>query len=125
MDNRLTPEQKTEIVEDALKNYPLVTMPKDITADVMASLRKDVRPAFVTWNDFAILLVVAICIAMLFFSMQSLPPIILAKLRIQGILLYQDYLVHARWLAPTALFGFAAFLSALAAPYLRRDGNIN
>jgi hypothetical protein len=96
-------------------------MPRSITVNVMARIQKDVRPALVTWNDFALSLVIAICIGALFFTVQSLPPILVAKLRIQGILLYQEVLVNARWLVPTVLFGLAAFFSALTVPYLQRQ----
>ena len=68
MDNRLTPEQENAIIEDALKNYPLAPMPRSITANVMARIQKDVRPALVTWNDFALSLVIALCIGALFFA---------------------------------------------------------
>jgi len=118
MDNRLTPEQENAIIEDALKNYPLAPMPRSITVNVMARIQKDMRPKLVTWNDFALSLVLAICIGALFFTAQSLPPILIAKLRIQGILLYQDILVNARWLIPAVLFGLAAFFSALTIPSL-------
>ena len=121
MDNRLTPQQEDAIIEDALKNYPLAPMPRSITVNVMARIQKDVRPKLVTWNDFALSLVIAICIGALFFTMQSLPPIMVAKLRIQGILLYQDFLVNARWLIPAVLFGLAAFFSALTLPFLQRE----
>ena len=121
MDKRLTPQQENDIIEDALKNYPLAAMPRSITVDIMAHIQKDVRPVLVTWNDFALSLVIAVCIGALFFTMQSLPPILLTKIRIQGILLYQDFLVNARWLVPTVLFGLAAFLSALTIPYLQRE----
>jgi hypothetical protein len=121
MDARLTPEQKNAIVEDALKNLPLASMPMDITPSVLARIRRNARPALITWNDLALSLVIATCIGALFFTVQSLPPILLAKFRIQGILLYQDLLVNVRWLAPTVLFGLAAFFSALTIPYLRRQ----
>ena len=121
MDKRLTPQQENEIIEDALINYPLAPMPRSITVDVMARIQKDVRPVLITWNDFALSLVIALCIGALFFTIQSLPPVLLVKIRIQGILLYQDYLVNARWLIPTVLFGLAAFLSALTIPYLQRE----
>jgi hypothetical protein len=121
MDNRLTPEQENMIVEDALKNYPLAPMPRSITVDVMTSIQKNTRPVLVTWNDIALSLVIALCIGAIFFTIQSLPPVMLAKIRIQGILLYQDFLVNARWLVPTLLFGIAAFLSALTIPYLQRE----
>jgi hypothetical protein len=118
MDNNLTPEQENAILEDALQNYPLASMPCSITTNVMARIQKDVRPGLITWKDFALSLVIVICAGALFFTVQSLPPIMLAKLRIQGILLYQDFLVNSRWLAPTLLFGLAAFLSALTLPFM-------
>lgn len=121
MDNRLTPEKENAIIEDALKSVPLASMPRSITVDVMARIQKDVRPVLVTWNDFALSLVIALCIGALFFTVQSLPPILLTKIRIQGILLYQDFLVNARWLVPATLFGLAALLSALTIPYLQRE----
>jgi hypothetical protein len=117
MDNRLKQDAQ---IEDALKSYPLAEMPRSITVDVMARIQTDTRPRLVTWNDFALSLVLALSISAVFFAVQSLPPIMLAKLRIQGILLYQDFLVNARWLMPSLLFGLAAFLSALTIPTLIR-----
>ena len=124
MDDRLTPQQEhalqeNAIIEDALKNHPLAPMPRNITINVMARIQKEVRPAFITWNDFALSLVIAICMGALFFRAQSLPPIMLARFRIQEILLYQDFLMNARWLIPTVLFSLAALLSALTIPFLR------
>ena len=121
MDNNLTPKQEHKMIEDALKNIPLAPMPRSITVDVMARIQKNARPVLVTWNDFALSLVIALCIGALFFAVQSLPPILEAKIRVQGILLYQDFLVNIRWLVPTLLFGLAAFLSALTIPYLQRE----
>jgi len=95
-------------------------MPRSITLDVMTRIQKDVRPSLVTWNDFVLSLVLALSISAVFFAFQSLPPIMLAKLRIQGILMYQDFLVNARWLVPSLLFGVAACLSALTIPTLMR-----
>jgi hypothetical protein len=115
MDNRL---EQDALIEDALKSYPLAEMPRSITVGVMARVQKDVRPKLVTWNDFALSVVLALSISAVFFAVQSLPPIMLAKLRIQGILLYQDFLVNARWLVPSLLFVAAAFLSALTIPTL-------
>jgi len=115
MDNRLKQDAQ---IEDALKSYPLAEMPRSVTLDVMARTQTDTRPRFVTWNDFALSLVLALSISAVFFAVQSLPPIMLAKLRIQGILLYQGFLVNAHWLVPSLLFGTAAFLSALTIPTL-------
>jgi len=93
-------------------------MPRSITSDVMARIQTDTRPSLVTWNDFILSLVLALSVSAVIFAVQNLPPIMLAKLRIQGILLYQDILVNARWLVPSLLFGAAAFLSALTIPSL-------
>ena len=84
MDNRL---EQDALIEDALQNYPLAPMPRDITASVMARIHVEKRPALVTWNDVAIACVIAAIIGALFITIQSLPPVALAKLRIQGILL--------------------------------------
>ena len=121
MDNHLTPKQQDALIEDALKSQPLAPMPRDITASVMARIQVDKRPALVTWSDFAVALVIALTVGALFITAQSLPPVVLAKLRIQGILFYQDLIVNARWLVPAVLFGAAAFFSALTIPYLRKE----
>ena len=120
MDNRL---EQDALIEDALQNYPLTPMPRDITAVVMARIQTTSapRPFQVTWNDFAIALTITLCVAALFFTEQNLPPIMLTKIRIQGILFYQDILVNARWLIPAVLFGAAAFFSALTIPYLQKQ----
>lgn len=117
MDNRIKQDAQ---IEEALKSYPLAEMPRSITLDVMARIQKDIRPRLITWNDFALSLVLALSISVVFLAVQSLPPIMIAKLRIQGILLYQDILVNARWLLPSLLFGAAVILSALTIPSLLR-----
>jgi hypothetical protein len=117
MGNHLTPEQDS-MIEDALQNFPLAPMPRSITPNVMARIQKDTRPALITWNDFALSFVIALCVGALIFTIQSLPPILLTKLRIEGILLYQYFFVNARWLVPSLFFGVAAFLSALTIPTL-------
>jgi len=106
------------LIEDALKSQPLAPMPRGITMDVMARIQKDRGPAILTWGDFVLSSAIAACIAALWFASQNLPPILLAKIRIQGILLYQDFLLNARWLVPAAMFGLAAILAALTIPYL-------
>ena len=115
MDNRL---EQDAIIEDALQNYPLAPMPRDITVSVMARIQPGQRPALVTWNDAVIALTVTLCIGALFFTAQNLPPIMLAKIRIQGILLYQNILVNARWFIPAMFFAFAALLAGLTIPAL-------
>ena len=115
MDNRL---EQDVLIEDALKNYPLAPMPRNITPNVMARIQVEKRLVLITWNDFVIAFVIALTIGALFITAQSLPPVALAKLRIQGILLYQDFIVNARWLVPTLLFGLAALFTSFAIPPL-------
>jgi hypothetical protein len=117
MDKRL---KQDALIEDALRSQPLAPMPRSVTADVMSRIRSAdaKRPALLTWSDFALSLVIASCMVALWFSVANLPPILLAKLRIQGILIYQDFLVNARWLVPAMLFGMAALLAAVTIPSL-------
>lgn len=115
MDNRL---EQDVLIEDALKNYPLAPMPRNITPNVMARIQVEKRLVLITWNDFVIAFVIALTIGALFITAQSLPPVALAKLRIQGILLYQDFIVNARWLVPTLFFGLAALFTSFAIPPL-------
>lgn len=117
MDNRL--EQDT-LIEDALKYQPLAPMPRSITANVMSRIQVEKRPALVTWNDFVIALVIALTIGAVYITVQSLPPVSLAKLRIQGILLYQGFIINARWLVPALFFGLAALFAGLSIPPLLR-----
>jgi hypothetical protein len=113
MDDRL---KQDALIEDALKSYPLAPMPRDITMNVMARIQKDTRPVLVTWSDLVLSFVIAACVAALWFATQNLPPILLAKIRIQGILLYQDFLVNSRWLVPATMLGLAALLAVLSIP---------
>jgi hypothetical protein len=107
-------------MEQALKSQPLATMPRSITSDVMSRVQttEAKRPVLVTWSDFGLSVVIAACIASLWFAIQNFPPILLAKLRIQGILLYQDFLVNEHWLVPALFFGGAALLAAITIPTL-------
>jgi hypothetical protein len=107
-------------MEDALKSQPLAPMPRRVTADVLSRIQSvpAKRPALLTWSDFALSFVMTSCIGALWFAVQNLPPILVARLRIQGILLYQDFLVNSRWLVPSLFFGMAALLAALTIPSL-------
>ena len=108
------------LIEDALQSQPFATMPRSITPEVISRVQtaEAKRPAVLTWNDFALSAVMASCLAALWFAVQHLPPILLAKLRMQGILLYQDFLVNSRWLVPALMFGLAALLAAITIPML-------
>jgi len=115
MDNRLNHDA---LVEDALKSMPLAPMPRSITSNVLAQIQKDTRPTLLTWNDLVLGFVFALSAWALVFTLQHLPPVAVAKLRIQGILLYHDLLHNARWLIPALMFGLASILAAFTIPML-------
>ena len=119
MDTRL---KQDALIEEALTSQPLAPMPRSITLDVLARIQtaEAKRPALLTWNDLLLSVVLAACLAALWFAYQSLPPIMLAKIRIQLILAYQDFIVNARWLIPTITLGLAAILFAVTLPSLYR-----
>ena len=123
MDNRL---EQDALIEDALKSQPLALMPRSITANVMSRIQVEKRPTLITWNDFAIALVIALTIGAIFITIQNLPPVAVAKLRIQGILLYQDFIINANWLIPSFFFGSATLLAGFTVlfsvqmPFMRR-----
>lgn len=123
MDNSLSPEKQNMIIEDALHAYPSVIMPRDITADVMARIQAESTPGpfRLTWNDFALGVVISVCVGAIWFSVYNLPPIVVAQIRKESILLYQYFLVNARWLIPVLSFALAGFLSALTIPYLKQE----
>ena len=123
MDNPLTPGQQKIAIDDALHTYPLAPMPRDITADVMSRIETipAPRPFRLTWSDLALSLIISLCIGAVWFSLQQLPPILIAQIRKESILFYQHLLVDARWLIPVLSFGLAGFLAALTIPYLRQE----
>lgn len=123
MDNPLTPGTQNDLIEESLHTYPLATMPRDLTGDVMARIRTmpAPRPFRFRWSDFVLAALFSLCLAALWFSVQNLPPIVLAQIRKESILFYQYLLVNARWLVPAISFGLAGFLAFLTIPYLRQE----
>jgi hypothetical protein len=123
VDNPLTPDQQNVVIEDALYTYPMAPMPRVVTSEVMARIKTipAPRPFRLTWNDFILALIFSVCFGAMWFSINNLPPLIVAQIRKESILLYQHLLVNIRWLIPVLSFGLAAFLSALTIPSLRRE----
>ncbi|HJR79921.1 MAG TPA: hypothetical protein VJ821_07605 [Anaerolineales bacterium] len=123
MDNSLTPETQNAAIEDALHTYPIIPMPRDIAADVLSRIQTvpAPRPFRLTWTDLILSMVLAVCVGAVWFSLRNLPPLVVAQIRKESILLYQQILVNARWLVPMLAFSIAGFLSALTIPYLRRE----
>jgi hypothetical protein len=123
MDNRLTPQKQDAVIEDALHSYPVLPLPRDITMDVMSRIQTlpTPRPFRLTWNDVLLSAVFALCMGALWFSLQNLPPLAVAQIRKESILLYQQILLNARWLIPLIAFSLAGFLLLLTIPFLRRE----
>lgn len=123
MDNSLTPEKQNRVIEDALQTYPVMPLPRDITSSVVSRIQTipAPHPFRLTWNDFALGIILSICIGAVWFSMYNLPPLVVAQIRKESILLYQQLIVNARWLIPVTFFGLAGLLSALTIPYLQRE----
>ena len=121
MDNSLTPEQQNLMIEDALRAYPVVSLPRDLTSEVMARIQTvpAPRPFRLTWSDLILASVFSLCMGAIWFSIMNLPPLLVAQIRKESILAYQQILINMRWLLPVLSFGLAAFLSALTIPYLR------
>ena len=122
MDNSLTPEKQHLAIEDALHTYPVMPIPRDLSVDVLSRIQTvRVQRPRLTWTDLILGTVLAICIGAVWFSLQNLPPLVVAQIRKESILLYQQVLVNARWLAPMLAFSLAGFFAALTLPYLRRE----
>ena len=123
MDNPLTPQTQDAVIEEALHTYPLTPMPRDLTGDVLSRIQTipAPRPFRLAWSDVVLSLVLSVCIGAVWFSLNHLPPLVVAQVRKESILLYQQFLVNARWLIPMLSFSLAGFLAALTIPYLRRE----
>jgi hypothetical protein len=123
MDNPLTPEKQNTAIDDALHTYPVMPLPRDVTAQVRARIQAAPvqRPFPLTWNDLLLGLVLSMCLGALWFSLNSLPPLVIAQIRKESILLYQQVIVNARWLLPVFSLGLAGLLAALTIPYLRQE----
>jgi hypothetical protein len=123
MDNPLTPEKQNLVIEEALRTYPARPMPRDITLDVMARIQTvpAPRPFRLTWNDFILSVVIAMCIGALWFSLQNLPALVVAQIRKETILLYQQLILNIRWLIPLLSFALAGFFATLTIPYIKQQ----
>jgi hypothetical protein len=123
MDNPLTPQKQDSVIEDALHSYPVMPMPRDLTADVMSRIQTlpAPRPFQLTWNDVLLSAVLALCMGALWFSLQNLPPLAVAQMRKESILLYQQILLNGRWLLPLIAFSLAGFFLILTIPLLSQE----
>ena len=115
MDDLLNPNEQNLIIEDALRSYPMATMPQGVTELVLARIHTEPAPRFqLTRNDYVLAVVLSLVFGVMLFAFQSLPPYALLQIRIQGILLWQSFLVNYRWLVPLISIMLGAFLAGLA-----------
>ena len=115
MDNLLAPNQQDHLIEDALRSYPLVNIPKDITESVMACLSNVPAPRFqLSRTDYVLAIVLTLVLGAILLGFQFLPPLVILQLRIQGILLWQSFLVNSRWLLPVTSIILGTFLAGIA-----------
>jgi hypothetical protein len=123
MDSPLTPKEQNAVIEAAMHTYPMMPMPRNLTLDVMSRIQRvpAPRPFRLTWNDLLLSLVLAMCLGAMWFSVQNLPPLVLAQIRKESILFHQYMILNARWLTPVLSFALAGFFAALTIPYLRRE----
>ena len=123
MDNPVAPEEQNLLIEHALRTFPVAFLPRDITADVMRRIQTipAPRPFRLTWQDIVLGMIFTVSLGAIWFSLNQLPPILVAQIRKESILFYQYLLVNARWLMPAVSFGLAGFLAALTIPYLRQE----
>ena len=123
MDSPLTSEKQNAAIDDALHTYPVMPLPRDLTGDVMARIQTlpVSRPFRLTWNDLVLGIVLSLCLGAIWFSLQNLPPLLVAQIHKESILLYQHVIVNARWLIPLISFGLAGIFAALTVPYLRQE----
>lgn len=122
MDGLLTPNGQETIIEDALHSYPLAKMPRDITPLVMSRIGREPVPRFqITRTDYLLAIVLTLVLGAILLGFQYLPPIVLLQMRIQGILLWQSFLVNYRWLLPVTSIILGTFLAGIAFHQLLRS----
>lgn len=115
MDNFLITYEKDHLIEDALRSYPLAQMPKDSTESVMTRIRIEPAPRFqVMRTDYLLAVVLTLVLGGIVLGFQFLPQIVILQLHIQGILLWQSFLVNYRWLLPSTSIVLGTFLAGIA-----------
>ena len=115
MDDLLTPKEQNLIIEDALHSYPIASMPKSITEMVLARIHTEPAPRFkLTRNDYVLAVALSLVLGAILFGFRSLPPHTFIQIRIQGILLWQSFLVNYRWLVPLTSIMLGSTLAWIA-----------
>jgi hypothetical protein len=122
-----TDHQVHAVVESALQSYPLTKAPAGLYANVMARVQAlprlvTVRPKFqFPWLELLVSLILPVMMGMIWLVWLILPPVYLARLRVQGLIVWQQVGLMGQgemlaWLLPLGLllavicFGLAATL---------------
>lgn len=125
MDDFLATNEKDSIIEDALRSYPMAAMPKSITGLVLVRIRTEPAPRFqLTRNDYVVAIALSLVFGAILFAFQSLPPYAIIQVRIQGILLWQSFLVNYRWLVPLTSIMLGVTLAGFAFLQLLRPQRV-
>jgi hypothetical protein len=121
MDHLLTPDELDHLIEDALRSYPLAQMSKASTESVISRIRIEPMPRFqITRTDYLLSVVLTLVLGAIILGFQFLPQIVLLQLKIQGILLWQSFLVNYRWFLPSTSIVLGTFLVGIAFHQLLR-----
>src|SRR5262245_25601063 len=93
-----------QAIDDALRTYPLAPAPPSITLNVMARLRNlppEARPRFrLGWFDYAMGLFTTSLAGVGFVLWQSIPPLLVARLQVEWLILLQRLAQIAPHLPP-------------------------
>jgi hypothetical protein len=115
-----TDRQAHAIVEAALQAYPRVQAPTRFAAKVMARVqakpgRAVTRPKFqFPWSELLISTILPLMMGMVWLVWRLMPPVYLAQLRVQGLILWQQL----GWSGQSELHVWLVPLAALLAVVL-------
>ena len=109
-----TDRQAHAIVEAALQTYPRVQAPSRFAVRVMARVQAKpgsavTRPKFqVPWLELLVSMILPVMMGIVWLVWRILPPVYLAQLRVQGLIMWQQVGLLGRgemlaWLIPLAV----------------------
>ena len=106
-------------IENALHSQPMAEMPHSIKSGVMSRIQKDKRPSIFTWKDIVLALGLAVSFRAMFYAFENLPPVLIAKLHIQGLLVYRTLLVDFHWINTALPLILTMLLSLFLPAFIR------
>jgi hypothetical protein len=126
-----TDREAHAIVEAALQTYPRVQAPPRFAVRVMARVqarpgRLVTRPKFqFPWLELLVSFILAVTVGIVWVVWPNLPPVYLAQLRIQVLIVWQQMGLLGRgellaWLIPLAMLLAVVFLGGAAVLFTSR-----